>query len=186
MSHVLPGLLRVGHIRSRAGLRTRPSQHRVDQGHAAPPVLAAGERVLAGSGQWPLATLGTTHALYVGVDDDWRRTSWSDIASVGWSRADRHLHVQTWPKLGIPSSLRIAADARFAAFADERVKSTQLLRAHVEVLAGVSATVFAVRSHADEQVQWRFVIDRRDLANDQAVHDACANVITEMRSLAGC
>jgi hypothetical protein len=186
MSNVMPGLLRVGRIPSRAGLRTRPSQHRVDEGYAVPPPLAAGERMLAGSGRRPLATLGTTHALYFGVDDDWQRTSWSDIASVGWSRADRHLRVLTWAKLRTPSSLRIPADARFAAFADERVKSTQLLRTRVEVLAGVSATVFAVRSHADGQVQWRLVLDRRDLANDHAVHDACANIITEMRSLAGC
>jgi hypothetical protein len=131
--------------------------------------------------------VGTDHALYVrNGHDAWRRTSWADVASVGWSRQDHCVEVRTWSADCNSSTFRVAADARFAAFANERVSATRLLSTRAEIVPGVSGLVVAVRDGGSDVVRWQIVVDPHDAVDGAALRAGCARLIAEVRGLAGC
>lgn len=150
------------------------------------PPLAERERILRRFRQDAEQLLATDRALYrARAGEDWLRIAWTDIAIVGWSRADHVLSLRLFPSAGGEREMRMPGDAVIAAFADERVAATRLLLTHAEIRPGMIATVTAVRAD-DATVCWRVVFDDDEAATDPALGDACERLIAELRGLAGC
>jgi hypothetical protein len=125
------------------------------------------------------SAMGSDHALYVTCGTGiWRRVGWSDVASVVRSNASTETILRLWPDGRHGSDeLRVQTDAKFAAFAAERVAATQVLRRRVPI-AGGFATVTAVRIPGQDELIWRV----QPKCDDPAVRQA----IAEIRALAGC
>jgi hypothetical protein len=186
MSHAITDVLVSWHarreLRSRR-LREHPARHTAE---IVPP-LSRGEHALARSGEPTHAVLGTDRAMYVSDGHGaWRRTRWADVASIGWSRVHQCIEIRTWAAGTDNSALRVKADARFAAFANERVAATRLLSTRAELLPGLFGLVVAVRGDANGPVRWQIVVDPHENADGVALRDACARLIAELRGIAGC
>lgn len=186
MSHALTRTLGAWHVPRvvRAGrLHAHPARHAAE--HVPP--LRRGERLHIRSGEPARPVVGTDRALYV-LDGkgDWQRTRWTDIATVGWSRPDRCAEIRTWSAPFTSAPVRVGVDARFVAFANERVSASRLLSTRAEILPGVVALVVALRDDDDGVIRWQIAVDPRHVVDGNALHDACARLIDELRSLAGC
>jgi hypothetical protein len=187
MTHVLINALGTWPVRrvARYGrFRDHPARHAAADREAP---LGLGEHVLVRTGERTRPIVGTKKALYVrGDHEQWERMSWSDIATIGWSRLDQSLQLRMWSNPLAAPPRRFRVDARFAAFAEERVSATRLLCTQVEILPDVVGTVVAVRSADDDIVRWHIDFQHPDQRDDRDVRDACARIIAEVSSLAGC
>ena len=186
MSHALTRGLGAWHVPRvvRAGsLHAHPARHAAEQ----VPSLRRGERLRVRSGTTARPAVGTDHALYTHDEEGaWLRTAWTDIATIGWSRPDHCIEIRTWSAPFTDAPMRVSADPRFVAFANERVSASRLLSTRAEVLPGVIALVVALRGDEDDVVRWQIAVDPRHVVDQDALHEACGRLVDELRNLAGC
>ena len=186
MSHALTRSLGAWHGPriARAGrLHASPARHAAE--HVPP--LRHGERLHMRSGEPARPVVGTDRAFYIRDENGgWHRIRWTDIATIGWSHVGRCAEVRTWSAPSTSAPIRVGADARFMAFANERVSASRLLSTRAEILPGVIGLVVALRDDDDGVIRWQIAVDARHVVDGTAFHDACARLIDELRSLAGC
>jgi hypothetical protein len=164
--------------------------HRSRASHRAagrpPATLAPNERVLTRADGG--SVVGTDRALHLRGDDSaWRRFAWTDIASATWSPATATTVLRLWPTDHDTSIVvHVQAAIDFAAFAAERVSSTQLLCRRVQLTSHSAATVTALRESGHDTVTWRVSLDPGCDRDDPAVAVAVERTLAELRALAGC
>jgi hypothetical protein len=164
--------------------------HRGDAAKSrAPTTLALHERVLtrvdlADGGE----VIGTDRALHLRAEDSaWRRIGWIDIASATWSGATAATVVRLWPiDRNASTVLYLATGRSFAAFAAERVSSTQLLCRRVQLTPTIAAQVTALHEPGDDTVIWTVRLYPGCGQHDPLVAAAAAHVLSQLRAIAGC
>jgi hypothetical protein len=159
------------------------SRARAKHGRGKPQPLPTGAgRVLHRVDSATGSSAATNRSLFHGSGTGgWRQIPWSDVASVGLSRDDDCLTLRLWPgQSDAHPSVRVIADARLAAVAQERIAAHRLLCVPVD-LDGRTGRVIALRDGAG--VRWQVMLDKP--ADDAATRRACADVIAEIRGIAG-
>jgi hypothetical protein len=179
-----------GHWQSWAKLHRPRVSHRAAAARLrAPTTLAIHERILTrdrladGSD-----VVGTDRALHMrGTDSAWRRIGWIDVASAAWSDAASATVLRLWPTGQNASiTLQLPIGRNFAAFAAERVSSTQVLCRRVQLTPTSTAHVTALHEPGDEPIIWTVRLDPGCEQHDPHVAAAAAGILAQLRALAGC
>lgn len=113
----------------------------------------------------------------------WRCVAWADAVDVRWAAAEATLTLRTC--LDGPRVHRLAADAKLAALADERVAHAHLIRRRVELLPDIFGVVEAVLPADDALPVWRVLLDDPVRRDDPTIAQACHDAIAAVRSVTG-
>lgn len=155
---------------------------------ASVPTLSDDEHALYRFGQdGSLTAVGTEVALHYRMPGSaWRRIAWTDLTRATWWARTGSMELRSTAPDGRAESIRIAADRTLAALAAERIGHLRILRCRVEPRPGVFGIVEAVRVSDRASPQWRVHLADPARWRDPLVRQACREVISELRSQAGC
>jgi hypothetical protein len=166
--------------RGKTGLRKalRPA-------HERPPTVVAGERILLRQETEGAAVVGTDRAVHLRTESNWRRVAFTDIDVAVWDPRHSRTVLKLWPDGNKGATVSVPADRRFAAFAAERVASTQVVRRVVRLSNGAGAVLLVLREPGDNQLQWRVQLSCSDSADKELAREEADRLITEFRWLVG-
>jgi hypothetical protein len=153
--------------------------------HDCPPTVLAGERILVRHETGGAAVVGTNRAIHVRTETKWRRVAFIDIDVAMWDPRRSRAVLRLWPDGKNGVTISIPADRTLAAFAAERVSSTQVVRRPVRLSNGAAAVLLVLREPGDDQLQWRVQLSCCDGSDKELARVEADRLISEFRWLVG-